>query len=142
MAYCSKADIINTVPEDQLKQLTDDNSIDSIDMDKFNECIRKADTTIDGYCRGRFDVPLTIVPEAIRNISINLSVYYLFSRSLLLTMPESIKDMYTEAMRVLKDVQAGRFTPFEATEEPAFFGTNKVSTDNVTAKLTNSWAAY
>jgi len=142
MAYCSKVDIINTVPEEQLKQLTDDNDVDSIDMEKFNECIRKADSTIDGYCRGRYSVPLTTVPEAIRNISIGLSVYYLFNRGLLLTLPESIKTLYDEAMRVLKDIQSGKFSPFDATEEPAFFGTTKVSSDNVTASLTNSWDSY
>ena len=142
MAYCTLTDLKNTVPEEQLRQLSDDSDVDSIDLEKVNECIRKADTTIDGYCRGRYSVPLTTVPEAIRNISIGLSVYYLFNRSLLLTLPDSIKEAYTEATRVLKDIQAGRFSPFEATEEPAFFGTNKVDTDNVTATLTSSWEAY
>lgn len=142
MAYCTKVDIINTVPEEQLKQLTDDNSIDSIDDEKLNECIRKADTTIDGYLRGRYDLPLTVVPESIKSISIGLTTYYLFNRGLLLTLPESIKEMYTEAMRVLKDTQSGKFTPFEATAEPEFFGTTKVASDNVTATQTNSWAAY
>jgi phage gp36-like protein len=142
MAYCTLTDLKNTIPEEQLKQLSDDSDVDTIDVEKVTESIRKADTVIDGYCRGRYSVPLVTVPEAIRNVSIGLSLYYLFSRSLMLTMPDSIKEMYAEAMRVLKDIQAGRFSPFEATEEPAFFGTNKVDTDNVTATLTSDWEAY
>jgi phage gp36-like protein len=140
--YCNKVDIINTITADQLKMLTDDGDVDAIDDEKLAESIRKADTTIEGYLRGRYSVPLSVVPESIRNISIGLTVYYLFNRGLMLTLPDSIKEMYTEAMRVLKDIQAGRFSPFEATEEPAFFGTNKTDDDNVTASLTSSWTAY
>jgi hypothetical protein len=71
-----------------------------------------------------------------------MELCYLFNRSLSLTLPEPIKEMYAEAVRVLKDIQAGKFTPFEAVSEPEFFGTTKVSTDNVTATQTASWTAY
>jgi phage gp36-like protein len=132
----------NYVPAEQLQQCSDDDDVDTISQEKIDDCIRRADDLIDSYLRGRYSVPLSVVPELIKDLSVKLAVYFLFKRSLLLTLPDSIKDDYSDANSVLNKIQSGKITPFESTEEPAFFGTNKVDTDNVTATLTSSWEAY
>jgi phage gp36-like protein len=142
VAYCTKEDLVNTLPESQLIELTDDNDTGSVDTEKINEAIRKADDFIDGHIRGRYSLPLSTVPALIRDISIKMSVYYLFRRSLLLTLPESIKDDYKYCLDMLMKIQSGKVNPFESGSEPAFFGTNKATSDNQMNEITDDWGAY
>ena len=131
MAYSTVTDLKNYVPESQLIQLTDDNDVDSIDAEKLNDAIRRADDYINGHIRGRYPLPLTIVPAMIRDLSTRLSAYFLFKRSLLLTMPETVKEDYKDCLYVLTQVQKGKVNPFEIGNEPVFFETNKVPSDRI-----------
>jgi phage gp36-like protein len=125
MGYCSQTDIANTIPLSVIYQLTcDSGNADHVDTDKLNEAIRKADSIIDGYLRGRFVLPLSTVPAAIRDLSIKLTIYYLYERSLSLTMPESVKWSYVNATKKLTEIQTGMFTPFEQTDNPVWFNSN------------------
>ena len=142
MAYCTREDLINTLPESQLIELTDDNDTGGVDTEKLNEAIRKSDDFIDGHIRGRYDLPLVTVPALIRDISIKMAVYFLFRRSLLLTLPESIKEDYKYCLDTLLKIQSGKVSPFESSAEPAFFGTNKATSDNQMNSITTDWSTY
>ena len=144
MAYSTATDLANYIPSEQIRQLTDDNDTDEIDQDKLNDCIRRADDLIDSYLRGRYTVPLTTVPALIRDISTKLASYFLFKRSLILTLPEPIADDYKYCNENLGKIQRGVITPFPSSEEPAFFGNNKLpgQGSSVVNEVTNNWGNY
>lgn len=131
MAYSTSVDLKNVMPEAQLLQLTDDNDVDSIDVEKLDDSIRRADDLIDGYMRGRYQLPLTTIPSMIRDLSTRLAVYYLYKRALYVMMPEAVKDDYKDCTDILTKIQKGKISPFEAGKEPVFFKSNKISTDKI-----------
>ena len=125
MPYSTFVDLKNYLPESVLLQLTDDNNTDDIDQTKTEDCIRQADDLIDGYLRGRYTVPITgTVPVLIEDISTKLAVYFLFKRSLILTLPGPIKDDYDYCMTQLNNIQKGRLSPFDVPENPTWVVTN------------------
>jgi len=147
MAYSSATDLKNYIPESMLVQLTDDNDVDDIDNEKLVDAIRRADDYIDGHLRGRYPLPLTTVPGLIRDISTKLGAYFLFKRSLLVTLPEPVKEDYEYCTDTLTKIQKGKISPFGASEEPVFFSSNKTPNDrlfvtNVTAQGQMDWGKY
>ena len=107
MAYCTKDDILEQLDEETLLQLTDDYGVGQVDDNKVTRAIADADATIDAYCQGRYEIPLSPVPPKIRNLSVDLAIYHIYSRREEVT-PEIRKDRYREAMRFLKDVAGGK----------------------------------
>ncbi len=114
MAYSTLDDIKKILPEETIIQLTDDENlapatIDPTDEDhvaiisRIDEAIAAADATIDAYCQGRYTVPLTPVPPKISQISVDLTIYNLFSRRDM-DMPEIRKERNKEAVRFLEKV--------------------------------------
>jgi Mu-like prophage protein gp36 len=131
------------MPRDVIQQLTDDSDTDEIDQDKVNFCIKQASDLIDGYCRGRFPVPIVTVPDMITDVAVKLTVYFLYKRSLMVTLPDPIKDDYDFAIMILKDIQRGRVSPFESVQNPVWFGSNKVKGSvSVMSNATNNWNDY
>lgn len=133
MAYYSdKVSVKNYIPAIVVQQLTDDNDTDSIDDEKLNFALRQATDVIDGYLRGRYPVPLAgLIPTMIADLCTKLAVYFLIQRSLIITMPDPVKDQYDNSIAILKEMQKGRINAFEATDEPVFFKTNKTDTDKI-----------
>lgn len=133
MAYYSDAvSVKNYVPAIVIQQLTDDNNADSIDTEKLDFGLRQATDVIDGYLRGRYPVPLTgLIPTLIQDLCTKLAVYFLIQRSLIITMPDPVKDQYDNSIAILKEMQKGRVNAFEAKDEPVFFITNKTPADAV-----------
>jgi phage gp36-like protein len=144
MAYSTATDLQNYLPAEQVRQLTDDNDTDDIDLEKLNDAIRRADDLIDSYIRGRYTVPLVNIPALIRDMSTKLASYFLFKRSLILTLPDPIKEDYSDANNMLMKIQRGQVTPFEQQDEPVFFNSNKVSGQgsSVINEVTQNWGAY
>jgi phage gp36-like protein len=142
MAYCTLADLKAHMPEEEILQITDQHDTDEIDEEKIDEYIRRADSTIDGYLRGRFSLPLTTVPGDIRNISIELAIYYMYKSQLALTLPEAAKKNFSDSMSMLKDIQSGRFSPFEVQQNPTWLVNNKAGQTMITTAQTNNWQWY
>ena len=145
MSYSTLTDIQNYLPSEYVRQLSDDADTDEIDIEKVSDCIRRADDLIDGYMRGRYPVPIVgTVPTLISDISCKLAIYFLFKRSLIQKMPESIKSDYDEAMASLKEVQKGRISPFDVAENPVWFASNKNPPASVpqTNVITDNWNQY
>ena len=100
MAYCTQDDILDQVDESVLIQLTDPDGA-AIDEDVVTRAIEDADATIDSYCQGRYTIPLSPVPDKIRQISVDITIYNLFSRRGD-TAHETRKDRHKEAIRFLE----------------------------------------
>jgi phage gp36-like protein len=126
MAYATIADVKNRLPEEWITQLTDDNQTDSIDTEKANDCLRYGQDLIDSYLRGRYSVPLAPgnIPDMIRDMNTHLAIYHLFTRSLVVTVPEPIKLEYEETIKLLKEIQRGKMSPFEVSSNPAWVVSN------------------
>ena len=94
--------------EKTLVQLTDDEKSGSPDDSKVDAAILKADRMyIDPYCKDRYVVPFTTVPDEVRFLSATIAAYYLFRRRQKVT--NSILDKYIKAVAKLKDIADGKF---------------------------------
>lgn len=125
MAYCTLDEIRKMLPEQTMVQLTDDEYVKPVTIDpadpaciaiigRIDESIAAADAIIDGYCSTRYSVPFSPVPSLINKYSIELAIYYLYSRR---TIPEDIKDRYTSVIARLKEIGKGDFS-LGVTPEP------------------------
>jgi phage gp36-like protein len=106
MAYCILADIKKAIPEVVIIQLTDDDNIGEIVSANVNKAIAAADATIDAYCQRYYTIPLNPVPPKIVEISADIAIYNLYSRSDL-PLPEIRKDRNDAAIKFLEKVAKG-----------------------------------
>ena len=121
MAYCTQADIIKSLPEAELAQLTDDSAGTTVDSDVVNESIAWADALIDTYCRQKYSVPFSTTPEMIKGLSIDLAIYDLFTRRVHGATPDMVMHKYDQAMLILRDISQGKafVLDTEVTEDTA-----------------------
>ena len=129
MGYCAKSDILEQLDEDVLQGLTDDDDAGVVDDDKVNRAIADADAEINSYCK-KFKLPFSPVPARIRALSVDISVYRLFSRRK--GAPDDRRQTYEDAIAFLKDVAKGRAglgvqPPPEAAGEDDYAGATRVS---------------
>ncbi|MHB8772964.1 MAG: gp436 family protein [Syntrophales bacterium] len=118
MAYCTQANILNLISEATLISLTDDDGVGAVDAAKVTAAIADADATIDSYCQARYSIPLSPVPAKIAQISVDISVYNLYSRSDL-EMPAGRKERNKDAIRFLEKVADGKIQLGASTPAPA-----------------------
>jgi len=115
MAYCTQNDMENLeLTLDELIQLTNDvPNATSVDSVKVDAAILKADKQyIDPYCRGRYSVPFSPVPDEIMFISATIAAYYLCRRRqrAIKGKENSILDKYTKAVATLKRISEGSYS--------------------------------
>ena len=68
MHYCTRADIGKAIPELTLTQLSnDDPTAELPDESVIEDGVRQAEELVDGYLRGRYDLPLDPVPSVLRD---------------------------------------------------------------------------
>lgn len=118
MAYCSESDILNIIPEQELINLTNDDVTDtnpSINEVQLNAAIAFAENLINGFLRGKYQLPLKNVPEFISKTAADIAVYRLYLRRPQ-DLPDHIKENYKMAVSLLDKIQKGQFildTPAE-----------------------------
>ena len=105
--YCTQQDIEKQVTTPTLIQLTSDNAQDVVDETITFEAILYSSTLIDGYLRGRYELPLNTRLPLLRIIAIDLSIYRLYGRRLQADMPEAILTQYKETLKTLEKIQKG-----------------------------------
>ena len=74
----------------------------------ITRAIADADSFINGYLETKYDTPLSLVPEIIRKISVDIAIKILFQRRL--GVPQGRKDAYDEDVSFLKDISRGIVT--------------------------------
>lgn len=107
MPYCALADIIDQVPEQKIIELTDDENLGEVNTARVDKAIATAGSIIDGYLRGRYTLPLDIVPDLIKTIAVDLSVFKLYERRREMDMPETLVNRYKNAVKLLEQIQKG-----------------------------------
>jgi phage gp36-like protein len=108
MAYSAQTDITEALDEAELIELTDDEGMGTVDESVVTRAIADADATIDAYCQAKYTVPLTSTPDKIRQISVDIAVYNLYSRRL--SVPEHRTARYKEALRFLEKITEGKIS--------------------------------
>ncbi len=147
MTYCSISDIQSVIANDDLVQLTNDTGGDTVDTDKITDALNYVDNIIDGYLRGRYDLPLASTPDELKYLAIDFIVYRLYSRRMYTEVPESVIKKYQEVVKTLRDIQNGAFNlgieSSEAYDNPSL-KTNKDSTSSSVNKFYNKtkWDEY
>ena len=112
MAYCTPSDITELIGQNTLIQLTDDAGLGEVDVVKVTKAITNADSTIDAYCQN--PTPFDPVPDKVAELSVDIAVYNLYSRSDL-ALPEIRKERKDAAIRFLEKVSEGKISQLGAT---------------------------
>ena len=111
MFYCTAEDIEIQIGKEPLIQLTNDNcEQDTIDTVVCEEAILYSSTLIDGYLRGRYNLPLNTHFPLLRVVAMDLSIYRLYSRRIMTEIPEVVCDAYKNAIKTLENLQKGIIT--------------------------------
>lgn len=106
MPYSTKTDILSEVSEDELIGLTDDEGAGVVNDGRVTAAIAKADALIDSYCSSMAAVPFTTVPPIVKQQSVTIAIYFIYSRRSV--APESRAQNYKDAVAYLRDVAAGK----------------------------------
>jgi len=104
---------------------------------RITEQINSAGDEIDGYLRSRYPLPLITVPNLIKTICTEISIYNLYKRRHRLEMPDSIMSIYKSAVQKLKDIQKEIIDPGITVEEDAIVAkitVNKTDSDKLFSK--------
>lgn len=116
MAYSDKTYFLNKIKESELNTLLKDDA-GVVQDDYLTEAVKSADNMIDGYLRSAVKtVPLSPVPDIIKQYSYFIATYFLHDRIQYNDIPDRVKDNYDAAINFLKDVAAGKAS-LEGVEE-------------------------
>ena len=110
MGYCSTADIVAAVSNEDLVQLTNDNGGDTVAVSKITSAIDYVDNMIDGYLRGRYNLPLTSTPDDIKYLAVDFVIHRLYSLRTFAPVPQNIEERYKEVKKRLYEIQSGKFS--------------------------------
>jgi phage gp36-like protein len=104
--YATQTDLERAKGEAQIIALTDraDPPAGVADADVIAQALGGASSTIDGYLRGRYAVPLQTVPDEIRDACIKLAFYALHVNGV---YPEGVQRDYDVTLRWLRDIANG-----------------------------------
>lgn len=109
MPYCTVADILAMMPENDLIQLTDDAAQPyMVNQANVDRAISDAGELIDSSLRGRYTLPLSPVPGIINTLATDVAIYRLYARRVKLTPPPGVSERYTNAQKILDQIQSGK----------------------------------
>ena len=135
MFYCTAEDIEIQIGKEPLIQLTNDNcEQNTIDTVVCEEAILYSSTLIDGYLRGRYNLPLNTQFPLLRVVAMDLSTYRLYSRRIMTDIPEVVCDAYKNAIKTLENLQKGIITletENNQTLQNGEYRTNKTTLDRL-----------
>lgn len=123
MHYCTRADIGKAIPELTLIQLSNDDPTAELPNESvIEDGVRQAEELVDGYLRGRYDLPLDPVPSVLRDAVVYLARHWLYQRRPEGALPEAVKDSRKDTLKLLESIRDGVVTlgmpTGEATPEP------------------------
>jgi len=111
MRYCTRADIGNAIPEMTLIQLSnDDPAAVSPNENVIEDGVRQAEELVDGYLRGRYNLPLDPVPTVLRDAVVYLARHWLYQRRPEGALPDAVKDSRKDTVKLLESIRDGVVT--------------------------------
>lgn len=120
MRYCTRADIGNAIPEITLIQLSnDDPAAEQPNENVIGDGVRQAEELVDGYLRGRYNLPLDPVPTVLRDAVVYLARHWLYQRRPEGVLPDPVKDSRKDTIKLLEHIRDGVVTLGMSTGEAA-----------------------
>jgi len=111
MPYLTRAAIEAAIPATTLAWLTnDDPAATAPDEAVLATAIANVEELVDGYLRGRYELPFIAVPSMVRGLAVNLLRHELYVRRPEGDVPEPVKVAYANAIKVLEQIRDGRVT--------------------------------
>ena len=111
MRYCTRADLGNAIPELTLTQLSnDDPSAEQPNEAVIEDGVRQAEELVDGYLRGRYNLPLDPVPTVLRDAVVYLARHWLYQRRPEGVLPDAVKDSRKDTIKLLESIRDGVVT--------------------------------
>jgi phage gp36-like protein len=111
MRYCTRTDIGNAIPEITLIQLSnDDPAAEQPNENVIGDGVRQAEELVDGYLRGRYNLPLDPVPTVLRDAVIYLARHWLYQRRPEGALPDAVKDSRKDTIKLLESIRDGVVT--------------------------------
>lgn len=114
MAYSMYSDYLIEMSMLEMAKLTGNTSgTTTVNADRLNYAIANADEEINGYLKGRYNVPFEDVltgnvPQLIKSLSISLTFAFLYSYTYPRTIvPLNITNRRSQAIEILKKLQNG-----------------------------------
>jgi len=142
MDYCTVQDVLNQVPRERAVELTNDSEsrLDgaSVVDERIAECIRAAQSIVDGVLRSVVPLPLPKVDEVLRTVTRDLAIFELYKRRVVLDMPEGLSELRKNAMSLLTRIANGEIrldlpTGVEPAFKPRIIAPQRVFTDELLA---------
>lgn len=123
MRYCTRADIGSAIPEITLIQLSnDDPAAEQPNENVIGDGVRQAEEWVEGYLRGRYNLPLDPVPTVLRDAVVYLARHWLYQRRPEGVLPDAVKDSRKDTIKLLESIRDGVVTlgmpTGQATPEP------------------------
>jgi phage gp36-like protein len=111
MRYCTRADLGNAIPLMTLTQLSnDDASAREPDESVIDNSVRQAEELVDGYLRGRYQLPLGPVPTVLRDAVIYLARHWLYQRRPEGALPDAVISARKDTLKLLESIRDGVIT--------------------------------
>jgi phage gp36-like protein len=111
MRYCTRADIGNAIPELTLIQLSNDDPAARLPNENvIEDGMRQAEELVDGYLRGRYNLPLDPVPTVLRDAVVYLARHWLYQRRPEGALPDAVKDSRKDTIKLLESIRDGVVT--------------------------------
>lgn len=109
MAYIDEAILERYISRNELIRLTDDENLGNIQGERLQEAINAATDEFNNYVRDIYDISLfpAPLPEQLTQIICDIAIYNLYKRRYRLEMPESIVNIYNNAIAQLSKIAKG-----------------------------------
>lgn len=104
-AYITQQELQDRIGEDELINLSDRNNEGAADPAVIDRAIADATDEINMHLSSRYQMPLPAVPETIKRLAVNLTVYWLCESEA--AMSDLIKERYSNAVKTLKSLASG-----------------------------------
>jgi phage gp36-like protein len=105
MGYCTVDDLLLLIPLAELTELTAE--LDDLpDYMVVENAIDKASAEINSYLGVRYSLPLAAAPPQLRNLTVDMALFHLYSRRSI--APQVRRQKYDDAVAFLKQVAAGQ----------------------------------
>lgn len=109
--YLTPEELLSSLPEQSVIQLTNDDPCGTEpDMDRVQEALLASGELVDGYLRGRYELPLAEAPTLLRDVVRTIARFKLYERRPESDMPETIMETYKAAVKTLEQIRNGRIT--------------------------------
>ncbi len=124
MRYCTLAEIRLSIPAQTLVWLSNDaEDATAINEDVVGEAVRSAEELVDAHLRGRYTLPMETVPTVIKDVTVNLTRHWLYTRRPEGTdLPEAVTRTHKASLDILSSIRDGKLSigasTGQATPEP------------------------